>query len=1271
MKSYKFKKFNSVLVTGVLSSILAIGAVGLTTAVTSKSNDFYVGMAYDSKYEIDSTKIGTGKTYYVAPDGVDANNDNSSPENPGNIVSLLADTTKLQPGDKIIVSPGTYKINRPIRAFANGSPSAYITVVNEDSTQKAVLDFSGELFDGNNRGVQIDGDYWYWYGVDICGAGDNGMYIGGSYNVIENCEFYNNRDTGLQLGRSYSDYTDITQWPSYNLIKNCTSYNNYDNETYGENADGFAAKLTVGYGNIFDGCIAYRNSDDGWDLYAKADSGNIGAVIMYNCVAFENGYIGETQQSFNAKCGYYEYDEATQTEVWHSTYNTKYNEAVTNSYTTRDGDGNGFKLGGSIMEGDVFLYNCMSFNNRMHGVTDNSNPGVLSVNNVTAYNNAAAIDNDPNSPTFGQIDFSATTESCNNIDLARQTYSYNIMGGILSIQDRNLNLGADRYRGSSLNSVYLTSSYGSITVKDVADVSSFSEAYAYKGETGEQIPTSVFAKVPTYDVFSGISESGVNTSIHTLCRNDDGSINMGDLLKIINYGALYEGANESSIGASLIGKSWNDYTHYDYVNATYASDKDEAAVLSAHATLNLNTNINATYQDFDLTTLMKGVKITWTSSDYGIIQIEEGETSISGTKDARAVVYRGTSDKSVTLTATIVSNSNSSISMTRDFTIVVKADCPTIGEAVLSGLEDSMRIDDRYDNVSEPMFAVTNAADYNGKLLSEDLYTVETHYYYATSNVETPVEIAKVTSAVPGVYTINKTVTLKSDGSKRSYSYMIYVAGRSADIKFMESTEAINVNRYGYTIAGELSSPAGIIYSLTSDTQLTDITAEKVISDGVANVFRSINIIYQYENANLDNYYIYYVLCNLNGDVTANVKEIAVNTVEIKTVEDFKNMLAENNSSTVYLLKNDLDLSGETNWVSEVTSQKVAFKGLLNGLGHTIKGLNVSSGDNEVAAMFYRLNGGTIENIKFEDITITGAQKVGLVATSYGGYLYNIEMKNVRVTGDIRVGGLIGQVLAGDTYIDQISFVNDKSYTLVSGVKESDFDSYTFYTKKDDSFVIATTYTEGEEYYTLDADIMGDRMGAIIGYIQASTASDYARTYISNCYVDAVFGTGSEQYAGAIVGRLDDRNAKDYLSIENCYAVSIMRANKYQGGIIGGQTGAGVLRISNTIFTGELYYAGNLATKITSALKNCSGIMGYFASNADTLIVNCYAPLQEYNTNYDVDMSDVILGRVGYASFWESKSNFDLETCWSLCESDEDGKIAAPYVTLNFLGDWN
>jgi len=57
-----------------------------------------------------------------------------------------------------------------------------------------------------------------------------------------------------------------------------------------EDADGFAAKLTCGEGNVFRNCIAINNCDDGWDLYTKKETGAIGVVTLENCQAIGNGY---------------------------------------------------------------------------------------------------------------------------------------------------------------------------------------------------------------------------------------------------------------------------------------------------------------------------------------------------------------------------------------------------------------------------------------------------------------------------------------------------------------------------------------------------------------------------------------------------------------------------------------------------------------------------------------------------------------------------------------------------------------------------------------------------------------------------------------------------------------------------------------------------------------------------------------------------------------------------------------------------------------------
>ena len=146
--------------------------------------------------------------------------------------------------------------------------------------------------------------------------------------------------------------SSMSEWPANNLILNCTSYDNADPAT-GENADGFAAKLTCGEGNVFDGCIAYCNCDDGWDLYAKSATGSIGVVTIKNCVAFNNGRL---------------------------TSNSSY----------ANGDMNGFKLGGS--NGAVptahVVSNCLAFGNGHDGFTDNGNGGALKLTNCTSYNNA-------------------------------------------------------------------------------------------------------------------------------------------------------------------------------------------------------------------------------------------------------------------------------------------------------------------------------------------------------------------------------------------------------------------------------------------------------------------------------------------------------------------------------------------------------------------------------------------------------------------------------------------------------------------------------------------------------------------------------------------------------------------------------------------------------------------------------------------------------------------------------------------------------------------
>ena len=229
-------------------------------------------------------------------------------------MDLLTAINSISAGYTIWMEEGTYKAYElygapiVIAESNSGAEGAYKTISSINGGT-VTIDFSGMAELGSNRGIVLDGSYWHFYDIDICNAGDNGMLLSGDNNIIELCQFYANHDSGLQISRYNTSADTIDLWPSNNLILNCTAFDNKDEATC-ENADGFAAKLTCGEGNVFDGCISYCNSDDGWDLYAKPATGSTGVVTIKNSVAFGNGKL-------------------------------------TNGEGSANGDMNGFKLGGS------------------------------------------------------------------------------------------------------------------------------------------------------------------------------------------------------------------------------------------------------------------------------------------------------------------------------------------------------------------------------------------------------------------------------------------------------------------------------------------------------------------------------------------------------------------------------------------------------------------------------------------------------------------------------------------------------------------------------------------------------------------------------------------------------------------------------------------------------------------------------------------------------------------------------------------------------------
>ncbi|MEU1791183.1 right-handed parallel beta-helix repeat-containing protein [Streptomyces sparsogenes] len=281
---------------------------------------------------------------YVAPNGTDgAAGTESAP------TTLTSAISRVTPGGTIYLRGGTYRFSQTVTIPpGNNGTSSARTVLSAYPGETPVLNFSAQTESSSNRGLALNGSYWHLKGIVVERAGDNGIFVGGSDNVIERTVTRFNRDTGLQLSRMAST-TPEDQWPSNNLVLSAESHDNADSD--GEDADGFAAKLTSGPGNVFRHAVSHHNIDDGWDLYTKSDTGPIGPVTIEDSLSYNNGTLSDGTQNSS-------------------------------------GDRNGYKLGGEDIKVNHVIRRSIAYHNGKHGFTYNRNLGTMSVSDNVGIDNA-------------------------------------------------------------------------------------------------------------------------------------------------------------------------------------------------------------------------------------------------------------------------------------------------------------------------------------------------------------------------------------------------------------------------------------------------------------------------------------------------------------------------------------------------------------------------------------------------------------------------------------------------------------------------------------------------------------------------------------------------------------------------------------------------------------------------------------------------------------------------------------------------------------------
>lgn len=302
----------------------------------------------------------SASTYYVATGGSDtAAGTKAAPWK-----SLARAQTTAVGGDTVYVRGGTYSITKGVNSCASQTDMVNAILLNKSGAtsspikylaftgEKPVFDFSKMTDNCRVKGFNVSASWIILKGLEIKGVPQGnylnheswGVWVNGSHNVFDTLNVHNIQGAGVFI-----------QNGGYNLVLNTDSHDNYDPKTSngaGQSGDGFGAHIKASNpGNVFRGCRAWNNSDDGFDLINAYSS-----VTIENSWAWSHGYLPGTTTSLAA------------------------------------GNGNGFKIGGY---GGVYVAGApkhivrqsVAFNNKASGFYANHHPVANDYFNNTSYNN--------------------------------------------------------------------------------------------------------------------------------------------------------------------------------------------------------------------------------------------------------------------------------------------------------------------------------------------------------------------------------------------------------------------------------------------------------------------------------------------------------------------------------------------------------------------------------------------------------------------------------------------------------------------------------------------------------------------------------------------------------------------------------------------------------------------------------------------------------------------------------------------------------------------
>ncbi|GHU71432.1 hypothetical protein FACS189413_13140 [Bacteroidia bacterium] len=337
-----------------------------------------------------------------------------------------------------------------------------------------------------------------------------------------------------------------------------------------------------------------------------------------------------------------------------------------------------------------------------------------------------------------------------------------------------------------------------------------------------------------------------------------------------------------------------------------------------------------------------------------------------------------------------------------------------------------------------------------------------------------------------------------------------------------------------------------------------------------------------------------------------------------------------NNMTSHFILLNDIDLSSDYPSWTPIGKTTPYFSGVLNGDGHVISGISITSASGNYTG-FFGVLAGTVKNLG-----VKGSVTATTVANGGGAGL---------------LAGYLGQAVPATSTIENC-FAEG---TVVANIGTAGGAALIVGTIAQAHAVVRNCYSKGSVTNT-----GAPYTGGIAGRTTAVNAT------VTNCYSEATV-TG-QMYVGGIIGQLRGDN------ISNCYASGAVSGTDYVGGVIGNAyndadkkaTGFVALNPSVTATTGS--NVGQVCGAIGAGITADK----LYGLETTTVILNGEAQSITSNAT-GKDGATTALTTLLSQIFYKTTLGWDFDNIWAIREGKkipyfqwQEADYAAVYATEPF-----